>query len=133
MLDGGPDMLQSGAHLQFKAGASALQTADIVQRVIAEGVQPVQFALIDALLPVDVEDALGDDRHLIDLVGVEGDDAQSHEVGDVVDALVFRTFQLQLPRERLLGLHPVLHGRDVDALFVQGMSQLLAGLVSQLL
>ena len=62
VLDGRPHVLQGGAHLQFKAGTARFQAADIVQRVVAEGVQLV-FALVDAFLPVDVEDALGDGSH----------------------------------------------------------------------
>ena len=82
----------------------------------------MQLTLVDALLPIDVEEALGNDRHLVDFVGIEGDNAQTDEVSDVVDALVFSTLQLQLTRQRLLGLHPMLNGSNVDPLFAQGLT-----------
>lgn len=88
-----------------------------MQGVVAEAVQLVQLPLVHTLFPVNVEDALGNGCHLIDLIAVEGDDAQANEIGNIVDGLVLRTFQLQFAYQRLLRLYAMLDGRDVDALF----------------
>ena len=63
-----------------------------MQRIVAETVQLMQFALVHTLTPVDIEYALGDRGHLVNLISIESDDAQAHEVSDIVDALILRTF-----------------------------------------
>ena len=93
----------------------------------------MQLTLIDALIPVNIKDVLGDDSYLIDLVGIKGDDAQAYEVGHVVDALILCAFQLQLSCQGLFCLHAMLYGSNVDALFPQSIVHEVIGIFCQLL
>ena len=95
MLDGGPYVLQGRAHLKLEAefiefrhigvvNDRLWQTADVVQRVIAEAVELVELAFVNGLLPVDVEGSFDNGCHLVNIVCIEGDDSQAEDVGDVV-------------------------------------------------
>ena len=106
VLDGRPHMLEGGTHLDFKAVLIELghlivrdktlrYTADIMEGVIAEAIKLVEFALIYRFTPVDIEDMLHDSSHLVDIIGIEGDDAHSEYIGDIVERLIFGTFQLK--------------------------------------
>ena len=55
----------------------------------------MQFTLVHTLLPVNIEDALGDDSHLVHLVSVESNHTKPHQIGDVIDVLIFRPLQFQ--------------------------------------
>ena len=79
-------MLQGGAYLQLKGNVAErpfLQSADVVQGVVSEAVQLVQFPLVDRFLPVYLKMVLDNGGSLVDIVGIEGDDPQPHEVGHV--------------------------------------------------
>ena len=104
-----------------------------MQRVIAEAVQLVQLALIHTLLPVDIEHAFRDDRHLVHLVGVESNDAQTYQVGYIIDALILCTFTFQFPSQRLFGFHSVFKGRHIDALLTERTTQLVVRLLCHFL
>ena len=103
-----------------------------MQRVVAKAVQLVQFAFIHTFFPVDVKDAFGDSCHLIYFICIEGDDTHTHEIGHIVDALVFCAFQLQFSHQRLLSLHTMFHGGNVDAFIKERMTQLVIGILCQL-
>ena len=60
-----------------------------------ESVQFMQFTLIHTFLPIDIKDTLGNDRNLVHFIGIESNDAQAYEVGDIFYALVFCPFQFQ--------------------------------------
>ena len=76
---------------------------------------------------------LGDGCHLIHFVGVEGDDTDAHQVGQVVDVGILMAFALQFAYQRCFLLHAMLDGIDVDALFLQGCAQELIDQVVQTL
>ena len=138
MLDGGPYVLKRGAHLYLKAYGVELwhlgivddglrQLADVMQGVIAEAVHLVQLALVYRLFPVDVEGAFYDGGHFVDVVGIEGDDAQAYDIGDGIDVGIFGTLELQFAAQGVALLDAVLDGGDVDALFSQCVSQTVVG------
>ena len=96
-------MLQGSAHLQFETDGvefghrgvidhALRQTADVVERIVAEAVELVKFSFIHRFLPIDVEGTLGNGRHLVHVVGVEGDDADTHEICQIVDVVILVTF-----------------------------------------
>ena len=104
-----------------------------MQRVVTEAVQLVQLSFVHTLLPVDIEHAFRDDRHLVYLVGIESDNTQTHEVGDIIDALILRTFPFEFSSQRLFGFHPVFKSRYVDTLFTKCATQEVVSLLGYLL
>ena len=93
-LDLEPAVVQAG---ELLVGIERLgDPADIVERHIAERVDRQQLALVHRVVPVHFEQAVHQGGNLIDLIVVERDDARAHNVGDIVDRLVFLSFQLQL-------------------------------------
>ena len=109
MLDGGPHVLQGSAHLQFETDGVEFghcgvidytlgQTTNIVERVVAETVKLMELSFIHRLFPIDIEGALGNGRHLIHIIGVEGDDADTHEICQIVDVVILVTFAFELTR-----------------------------------
>ena len=93
----------------------------------------MQLSFIHRLFPVDVKHLLGDGCHLIHFVGVEGDDTDAHQVGQVVDVGILMTFALQFAYQRCFFFHTMLDGIDIDALFLQGFAQELIYQVVQTL
>ena len=130
VFNSGPYVLQGRAHLQFEAGTTFFQTADVMKGVVAKGVKFMQFAFVHALFPVDVEDAFGDSCNFVHLVSVESDDAQSYKVGHIINALVFRSFQFQFFCQRCFFFHSMFHSCYVDTLFVKGITQQVIGFLS---
>ena len=102
-----------------------------MQRIVTKNIQLV-LALVNAFFPVDIEDALGNGCNLVNLIGIEGDNAQTNQVGDIFNGLILRTLQFQFSCQRLLSLHPILNSRDIDALFAQLRAQQVVSILCQL-
>ena len=94
-----------------------------MQRIVAEAGQLVLLPFVNGVMPVNVEEILDNGGHLVHIVGIEGDDAHSHEVGDVGDAMVLITFLGQFASQRLLGIDAMLNGIQLDALFFQDSAE----------
>ena len=118
----GPGVLQHGPHLHLEAYLVQLRmlgneirrlgdAADIMKRQVAEAVGLVRLALVHRIGPVDGEEALQHGRHLVHVVNVEGDDAQAHQVGYVVNVAVLPALELKLAGKRRLRLDALLHRR----------------------
>ena len=60
------------------------------------------------------------------------DDAQSHKVGDIGEAVVLVAFLHQFVGQRRLGLHTMLDGIQLDALLLQRVAEVGIDLVRQL-
>ena len=91
----------------------------------------MELALIDALVPIDIENTLGDGGHFVHLVGVEGDDAKAYEVCHVLNGLVLASLEFQLSFQRAGALYTFFHGGDVDALFLQRFAEHVIGILGQ--
>ena len=124
-------MLKGRAHLEFKTELIELghhmvvdevlgYATDIVEGVIAEAGEIMELALVDGLIPVDFKDMFHDGGNLVDVISIEGDDAQAEDVGDIAERVVFGTLQFEFATERLLGLDAVLDGIDVEPILFQG-------------
>ena len=96
-----------------------------MQGVIAETVQLMELPLIHRLLPVDVEGTLHNGRHLIHIIRVEGDDAQSQNVGNVIERPVFVAFKFQFAPKRVFLFDAMLNGGDIDTLLPQCVTQMV--------
>ena len=130
----GPHVLQGAAHLQFEARLVELRhrrvvahrlgyAADVVQRHISKAVYFKHLALVDRVVPVDVEHTLHQCRDDVHLVAEEGDDARAEDVGDVVEGTVFVAFQFQLAGQAFLALDARLKAGDDDILLVKAPAQ----------
>ena len=106
----GPGMLEDGAELHLEAYVRALVTADVVQGQIAETVDFVQLALVDAVLPVDFEKPFDEGSHLVDVVDVEGYHPEPYDVRNVGKRRILRALQFEFAGERRLGFHPGFDG-----------------------
>ena len=95
MLNGRPDVLQGCTHLDFKAYVVQLRifrvienflgnTANVVQRVIAEAVGFVHLALIYRVGPVNLKYGLGKGGHAIYVFVIEHDDTRSENVRNIL-------------------------------------------------
>ena len=136
MVERAPNVLQGRAHLYLKAQLvkqgnvrvvyhGFRQRADVVQRVVAETIEPVQFALVDGIAPVHFENLIDDGGHFIHIVTIERHHAHSHDVGHVVERVVFGTLQFQFAGQRQFCLDAVLQGNHRHMLFLQGLAQRL--------
>ena len=136
VLDGGPYVLKGRAHLDLESVLielghqmvvdKALRYAtDIVEGVVAEAGEIMELALVDGLFPVDIEDVLHDGGYLVDIIGIEGNDAQAENVGDIAERVVFGALQFELATKRLLSLDAVLDGVDVEPILFQGPAYLV--------
>ena len=80
-------MLQGSAHLYLERNGRqrtiTLQPTDVMQRVVAEARQLVSLALVDGVAPINGKEALDNACNLIDVVGIERNDADTHQVSDV--------------------------------------------------
>ena len=83
MLDGRPRVLQCCTYLYLEGNATLVQLADVVQRVIAKAVEIVQLALINRVALVDIEQLTDNGCYLIHIIGIEGNNAQTYQVGNV--------------------------------------------------
>ena len=119
-------MLQGRPHLYLEGDGTQrtfLQIADIVEWEVAEAVQ-LMLALIDGVLPVDVEDLLGDGGHLVDVIGIISDHPDTDDIGDIVECFVLIALLLQLPCQWLFRLDAAFEGVQLDVLFAQsGLEQ----------
>ena len=77
------------------------------------------LAFVDGVLPIDVEDLLGDGCHLVHIVGIVRDHPNTDNVGDIVEGPVLVALLLQFPCQRLFCLYAALEGVQLDVLFVQ--------------
>ena len=116
-------MLQGGAELQLETVVIARQTADIMQRVVAETVQLVEFALVHRVCPVNLEELLRYRCDTVHIVGVEGDDARPEDVSDVAERGVFIPFKRQLVRQTRLRLDTRLDCRHNESVSLQSLPQ----------
>ena len=118
-------MLQRGTHLHLEADLVEFgegrvieerlgDAAYIVQRAVAEAVDVVHLALVDAVFPVDLEQVADHRRNLVDLVAVERDDAGAQDVGQVHERAVLARLAFELARETVFRLDARLDGIDVD-------------------
>ena len=127
VLDSRPHMLQGCTHLNLEGHARkravVLQVADVVQRVVAEARQLVSLALVDRVRPVHLEVLLHNGRHLVHVVRIERNDADTHQVGDILQTMVLVALALQLADQRLLRLHAGLHTVQLHALRLQHLCQ----------
>ena len=132
----GPDVLEGGAHLDFEADVVQLRalgveiaglrdTADKVERHIAERVLPQQPPLVHRVFPIHFEKAVHQRGDLVDLVGVESDDPSADQVGDIGEGLVFMALEFQFPRQAFFLLDTGLDARDDDAVPGDAFLQLL--------
>ena len=121
-----PGVLEDGAHLHLETnlvylreGRVAVQvlgdTANTMQRKIAEAVYLVQLALIYRILPVDVEIPLEQRRYFIYIVDIESNHAQAHDVGYVVDTVILIPLKGKLSTELFFRLDPVFQCRDYQS------------------
>ena len=105
MVHIGPGVLQDCPHLYLEADLVHFRMlgirigrfrnpADVMQGQVAETVYLMHFPFVDGILPVNVEKPLHNGGHFPYIVIIKGDDADSHQVGDVVYALVFGAFEL---------------------------------------
>ena len=89
--------------------------ADVVQRAVAEAVGVLVQPLVHRAVDVDAEVLLDEPRHLLDGVLEEGDDAQAHQVRQVIQALVDFIRAGQLAGEALGRLDAVADAVDAHA------------------
>ena len=89
--------------------------ADIMQGEVAETVDLVRFPLVDGVLPVDLEKPFHHGRYLVYVIDIERDDADSHQIRDIVDAFILPSFELELAGQGFLRLHTALHGGHDNA------------------
>ena len=126
-------MLQDGAHLHFEADLVEFRmlriavgrlrdTADIMQRQVAETVRLVGFPLVDGILPVNFEETFQHRRHLADIFCVKGNYAQSYDIRNVKDVAVLVAFLFEFPLEGIFCLYAVLDSRhDKSGLFKKAL------------
>ena len=136
VLDGGPYVLKGRTHLELETVLIEFwhlavvdevlgDATDIVKGVVAKAGEIMELALVDGLFPVDVEDMLHDGSHLVDIIGVEGDDAHTEDIGDIFERLVLGALQFEFATKRLLGLDAMLDGVDIKAVLLQSPTQLV--------
>ena len=89
------------------------------------------LALVDRVLPVDVEDLFRDGSYLIDIVSIIGHNPNADEVCDIVDILVFISFFLQLTRQRLFRLYATFKGVQLDVLLTKSFLEHVGDLLFQ--
>ena len=94
-----------------------------MERVVAETVQLVQHALIDRVVPVDLEQLLHDRRDAVHIIGVERDDTPTEDISNIAQGSVFVAFELEFASERLFGLDTRIDGRHEDAVLGQRLTQ----------
>ena len=123
MVDRRPGMLEGSTELQLETQGIARQFADIMQRVIAEAVQLMQFAFVNRVIPVYLKELLRHRRNTIDVIGIESDDTRAKDIRYILHRGILSPFERQFARERLLGLDTRFHRRDNNAIAVQGVTQ----------
>ena len=123
MIDGRPCVLKGRAQLQFKTIVVSGQTADIMQRVIAETVQLMQLAFIHGVHPVYLKELLCHGGNTVHIVGIERDNTRSQDIGDVTKRSVLGTFERQLARQTLFSLNTRLDGRHNESVALQSLPQ----------
>ena len=87
----------------------------------------MELALVNGLLPVDVEGSFDNGCHLVNIVSIESNDSQTEDVGDVVKGLVLLTFELKFAGQRLLFLDTMFNRSHIDALLAERPAQLVIG------
>ena len=85
----------------------------------------MQLAFVDGVAPINVERLCHKGCHLVDIVGVERDDAKSQQVCDVVNRFVLGPFAFQFAGQRSLLLDAVVDGRYLYVLVAEGILQAL--------
>ena len=137
-------MLEDGTYLHLKTDLVQFwmlrvdvgrlgDAANVMQGEVAETIDFVRFALVDGVLPIDFEQAFQDGSHLIHVIVIERDHADAHQVGNVMDALVFFSFKLEFSRKGAFRLHAMLHGGHDDARLGEKLFQFLGNHFSHLL
>ena len=80
-----------------------------MHREVAKAVDFVGFAFVDGVFPVDFKKMIQDSCCLVYIIIVESDHANTHDVGDIMNVLVFVSLKLEFSSERALCFHTVLH------------------------
>ena len=94
-----------------------------MQRVIAETIQLVQFALVDGVLPVDVEHLLRHRSDTVHIIGIERNDTSAEKVGHIIKQGIFATLQRQFSGEALFRFDARLDSSDIDVVALQRLVQ----------
>lgn len=73
------------------------------------------FSLVDRVWPVDVEKCFGQGGNTVYVLIVEHNDADTEDVGNVGQRLIFVALELQFACQRWLGLDARFHGINFKA------------------
>ena len=96
MVHVGPHVLQHAPHLQLKTDLAQLQhvgllanrsrqTANIVQRHVAETVDFQRLALVDGVFPINVEHLFHKSRNNVHLITEKCDDTNANNIRYIID------------------------------------------------
>lgn len=80
------------------------------------------FALIDRVPSVYDKRFVHDGGHLVHIGTIERYHTQTHDVGYIIDRLVFAAFQFQFSRKRRFCLYAVFHSCHLHVLGIEGIA-----------
>ena len=86
-------MLKRCTELQLETVRIIRQTADIMQRVIAETVELMQFALIHGVIPIDLKELLRHRRNTVHIIRIKSDDTRTEDIRDIAKRIIFGTLE----------------------------------------
>ena len=94
-----------------------------MERTVAETVDVVHLALVDAVFPVNIEEAPDQCCNLVHLVAVESYHADAQDVGKVRKARILACLAYELAREAVFGLDACFERVDIDVVRLDAFAE----------